>query len=239
LFATVCEMAFAGHTGLSINLDMLTLDPYASDWGDFKIRPDQVAVQRDELTIKALFAEEAGAVIQVPAASRNAVMEVLRGAGLSAHSHVIGEPNARDEIEFFRDARKIWSRPRAELGQAWSEVSRRIMARRDHPDCAEAEYQVWSDQADPGLSPKVEFDPQEDVAAPMIATGARPRMAILREQGCNSQVEMAYAFDLAGFESWDVHMTDLLNGRVDLAAFKGLVAVGGFSYGDVLGAGEG
>jgi len=239
LFATLCEMAFAGHTGLSINLDMLTLDPYASDWGDFKIRPEQVAVQRDELTIKALFSEEAGAVIQVPAASRDAVMEVLRGAGLSAHSHVIGEPNGRDEIEFYRDARRIWGKPRAELGKAWSEVSRRIMALRDNPDCAQAEFDLWDDVANPGLAPKVDFDPQEDIAAPMIATGARPRMAILREQGCNSQVEMAYAFDRAGFESWDVHMTDLLSGRIDLSSFKGLVAVGGFSYGDVLGAGEG
>ncbi|WP_299451372.1 phosphoribosylformylglycinamidine synthase [uncultured Pigmentiphaga sp.] len=239
LFATVCEMAFAGHTGLSINLDMLTLDPYASDWGDFKIRPDQVAVQRDELTIKALFAEEAGAVIQVPAASRNAVMEVLRGAGLSAHSHVIGEPNDRDEIEFYRDAKKIWSKPRAELGKAWSEVSRRIMALRDNPECAEAEFALWDNATDPGLSPRVGFDPQEDIAAPMIATGVRPRVAILREQGCNSQVEMAYAFDRAGFEAWDVHMTDLISGRIDLSGFKGLVAVGGFSYGDVLGAGEG
>jgi phosphoribosylformylglycinamidine synthase len=239
LFATVCEMAFAGRTGLSINLDMLTLDPYAADWGDFKIRPEQVSVQRDELTLKALFAEEAGAVIQVPAGSRNAVMEVLRGAGLSAHSHVIGEPNERDEIEFFRDAKNIWSKPRVELGKAWSEVSRRIMGLRDNPDCAEAEYKVWDDRADPGLSPRVTFDPQEDVAAPMIATGARPRVAILREQGCNSHVEMAYAFDRSGFESWDVHMTDLLSGRVDLSGFKGMVAVGGFSYGDVLGAGEG
>ncbi|GAA4338910.1 phosphoribosylformylglycinamidine synthase [Pigmentiphaga soli] len=239
LFATVCEMAFAGHTGVSINLDMLTLDPYAADWGDFRIRPEQVSVQRDELTLKALFAEEAGAVIQVPAASRDAVMEVLRGAGLSAHSHVIGSLNDRDEIEFYRDAKKIWVRPRAELGREWSLVSHRVMARRDHPGCAQAELDAWSDAGDPGLSPRVAFDPQLDVAAPMIATGARPRVAILREQGCNSQVEMAYAFDRAGFAAWDVHMTDLLAGRVDLADFKGLVAVGGFSYGDVLGAGEG
>ncbi len=239
LFATVCEMAFAGHTGVSINLDMLTLDPYVADWGDFKIRPEQVSVQREELTIKALFSEEAGAVIQIPAASRDAVMEVLRGAGLSAHSHVIGEPNNRDEIEFYRDAKRIWAKPRIELGKAWSEVSRRIMALRDNPDTAAAEFAVWDDASNPGISPRVPFDPQEDIAAPMISTGARPRVAILREQGCNSQVEMAYAFDRAGFASWDVHMTDLLSGRVDLADFKGLVAVGGFSYGDVLGAGEG
>ena len=239
LFATVCEMAFAGHTGVSINIDMLTLDPYASDWGDFKIRPEQVAVQRSELTVKALFSEEAGAVIQVPTASRNAVMEVLRGAGLSAHSHVIGDLNTTDTVDIYRDAKKIWSKPRVELGKEWSEVSRRIMTLRDNPASAKAEFEVWNDAGDPGITPRVAFNPQEDVAAPMIITGKRPRVAVLREQGCNSQVEMAYAFDRAGFASHDVHMTDLLAGRVDLANFHGLVAVGGFSYGDVLGAGEG
>ncbi len=142
-------------------------------------------------------------------------------------------------VEFYRDAKRIWGLPRAELGQAWSEVSRQIMRLRDNPVCAEAEYEVWQDATDPGMQPRVHFDPQEDIAAPMIASGVRPRMAVLREQGCNSQVEMAYAFDRAGFESWDVHMTDLLSGRVDLSSFAGLVAVGGFSYGDVLGAGEG
>ncbi|MBO9355845.1 phosphoribosylformylglycinamidine synthase [Bordetella petrii] len=239
LFATLCEMAFAGHTGISVNLDMLTFDPNAADWGDYKIRPDQVAVQRDELTLKALFTEEAGAVIQVPAAQRDAVMQVLRGAGLSAHSHVIGGLNDADTVEFFRDGKKVWSQPRADLGRAWSEVSYRIMARRDNPACAQAELDTWNDAADPGLAPRVAFDPQEDVAAPFIATGKRPRVAVLREQGCNSQVEMAWAFDTAGFDAVDVHMTDLLAGRIDLSAMQGLVAVGGFSYGDVLGAGEG
>ena len=239
LYATVCEMAFAGHSGVSINLDMLTFDAQSADWGDFKIRPEQVAVQRAEATLRALFAEEAGAVIQVPAAERDAVMQVLRGAGLSAHSHVIGGLNDRDEVEFYRDGQKIWGKPRTELGAIWSQVSHGIMAARDNPDCAQAEFDVWADRDDPGFSPRVAFDPQEDVAAPYIATGVRPRIAILREQGCNSQVEMAWAFDTAGFEAWDVHMTDLLSGRVDLADVQGLVAVGGFSYGDVLGAGEG
>ncbi|MBV7485681.1 phosphoribosylformylglycinamidine synthase [Bordetella sp. BOR01] len=239
LFATLCEMAFAGRTGISVNLDMLTFDPDSADWGDYKIRPEQVSVQREELTLKALFSEEAGAVIQVPAAQRDAVMQVLRGAGLSAHSHVIGGLNDADTVEFFRDGKKVWSEPRANLGHAWSEASYRIMARRDNPACAQAELDTWQDVADPGLAPRVAFDPQEDVAAPFIATGKRPRVAILREQGCNSQVEMAWAFDTAGFDAVDVHMTDLLAGRIDLSAMQGLVAVGGFSYGDVLGAGEG
>src|SRR5690606_2095674 len=235
----LCEMAFAGRTGISVTLDMLTFDPGSADWGDYKIRPEQVAVQRDELTLKALFSEEAGAVIQVRVAQRDAVMQVLRGAGLSAHSHVTGGLNDADMVEFFRDGKKVWSQPRAELGRAWSEVSYRIMARRDNPACAQAELDTWNDVADPGLSPRVSFDPQEDVAAPFIAGGARPRVAILRDQGCNSQVEMAWAFDTAGFEAIDVHMTVLLAGRIDLSAMQGLVAVGGFSYGDVLGAGEG
>lgn len=239
LLTTLCEMAFAGHCGVSVNLDLLTIDPYAADWGDFKIRPEQVAVQRDELTLKALFNEEAGAVIQVPAAERDAVMQVLRAAGLSAHAHVIGMPNTTDEIEVFRDAKRIWGRTRAELVKRWSQVSWQISRRRDNPACADAEYAMWDDASDPGMSAVVTFDPQEDVAAPFIAGAVRPRVAVLREQGCNSHVEMAWAFDRAGFEAVDVHMTDLHHGRADLSQFQGLVAVGGFSYGDVLGAGEG
>ena len=239
LLATVCEMAFAGHVGVSMNLDMLTIDPVAADWGDYKIRPEQLSVQRDEITLKALFTEEAGAVIQVPLAQRDAVLQQLRAVGLSAHSHVMGSLNTVDEIQIFRDGKCIYQQPRAQLGQQWSEVSRRIMERRDNPACAQAEFDVWTNTNDPGLTPQVHFNPQEDIAAPFIATGARPKIAILREQGCNSQVEMAWAFDKAGFEAWDVHMTDLLSGRVRLDDVQGLVAVGGFSYGDVLGAGEG
>src|SRR5690606_4489802 len=144
-----------------------------------------------------------------------------------------------DEIQVFRDGKCVYQKPRAELGRQWAEVSRRIMALRDNPECAQAEFELWNDVEDPGMQVRVAFDPQEDVAAPYIASGARPRVAILREQGCNSQVEMAWAFDKAGFEAHDVHMTDLLAGRVKLSDFHGMVAVGGFSYGDVLGAGEG
>jgi phosphoribosylformylglycinamidine synthase len=239
LLATVCEMAFAGRVGVSLNLDMLTIDPVAADWGDYKIRPEQIAVQRDEITLEALFAEEAGAVIQVPAAQRDLVLQTLRGAGLGACSHVIGAPNTKDEIEIFRDGNCIYRRARADLGQEWSEVSRRIMSLRDNPACAQAEYDIWQDSADTGFVPVVAFNPQEDIAAPFIATGKRPKVAILREQGCNSQVEMAWAFDKAGFEALDIHMTDLLSGRATLDGIQGLVTVGGFSYGDVLGAGEG
>jgi phosphoribosylformylglycinamidine synthase len=239
LFVTLVEMALAGHTGISVNLDMLTFDPQLADWGDYKIRPEQVAVQREERMLRPLFAEEAGAVMQVPAAQRDAVMQVLRGAGLSAHAHVIGGLNGDDHIEFFRDGKKVWSQPRAALGRAWSEVSYRVMVRRDNPACAQAEFDLWNEAQNPGFTPRVAFNPQEDISAPYIATGHRPRVAILREQGCNSHVEMAWAFDTAGFDALDVHMTDLLSDRIDLAQLQGLVAVGGFSYGDVLGAGEG
>jgi len=239
LFAAVCEMAFAGHCGVSVNLDMLTIDPHAADWGDFKIRPEQVAVQRNELTMKALFAEEAGVVLQVRRADRDRAMAVLREAGLSRLSHVIGKPVATDEIEFWRDARKIWSAPRATLHSAWSETSYRIAALRDDPDCTREEFERNGAGAQPPLSVHLSFDPADDVAAPYVARGIRPRVAVLREQGVNSQVEMAAAFDSAGFDAFDVHMTDLIEGRHRLADFAGLVACGGFSYGDVLGGGSG
>ncbi len=239
LFATVCEMAFAGHVGLAINLDLLTIDPHSADWGDFKIRPEQVSVQRDELTLKALFNEEPGAVIQVRAADRDAVMGVLRGFGLSAHSHVIGKPQPGDQIAFHRDGRCIWSVARIELQRAWSETSYRIAALRDDPECAREEFDCILNSDDPGLQCRAGFDPADDIAAPFIARGIRPQVAILREQGVNSHVEMAAAFDRAGFQSVDVHMTDLIGGKRSLDEFRGLVACGGFSYGDVLGAGTG
>ena len=239
LLATVCEMAFAGHCGVSLNIDMLTIDPHAADWGDFKIRPEQVAVQRNELTMKALFAEEAGVVFQVRAGDRDAVLRALREAGLSRVSHVIGRPNDRDSIEVWRDARRVWGESRATLQSAWSETSYRIAALRDDPECAREEFERHGAGAQPPLSVHLTFDPTVDVAAPHVARGARPRVAVLREQGVNSQIEMAAAFDLAGFDAYDVHMTDLIEGRHRLADFAGLVACGGFSYGDVLGGGSG
>ena len=239
LFATVCEMAFAGHCGVTLNLDMLTIDPYSADWGDFKIRPEQVAVQRNELTMKALFAEEPGVLLQVRQADRDGVLGALREAGLSRLSHVVGKPNDRDAIEVWRDAKKVWSAPRATLQSAWSETSYRLAALRDDPECAREEYEHNGAGAQPPLSVTLTFDPAHDPSAPFIGTGARPRVAVLREQGVNSQVEMAAAFDLTGFDAFDVHMTDLIDGRHRLADFSGLVACGGFSYGDVLGGGSG
>ncbi|SAL65557.1 phosphoribosylformylglycinamidine synthase [Caballeronia terrestris] len=240
LWATVCEMAFAGHVGVSLNVDMLTLDPnHESDYGDAKDWAKQTSGRRDDRTIRALFSEELGAVVQVRAADRDAVLVALRDNGLSACSHVIGKPNERDTIEIYRDAKKIYDAPRSELHRAWGEVSWRIARLRDNPACADAEYEALADANDPGISPVLTFDPAQDVAAPFVSSGARPRVAILREQGVNSHLETAYAFDRAGFDAHDVHMSDLLEGRVTLADFAGAVACGGFSYGDVLGAGEG
>ena len=238
--AAVAEMAFAGRTGVSLNVDMLALDPtQEQDYGDAKNWTQQIAERRNDQTLRALFSEELGAVIQVRQEERDAVFAVLREAGLSACSHVIGKPNTTDQIEVYRDAKKVFGAPRADLQRTWSEVSWRIARLRDNPACADSEYDRVLDAADPGISPVLTFDPAQDIAAPFIATGNRPRVAILREQGVNSQIEMAYSMDLAGFDTVDVHMSDLIAGRASLADFKGFVACGGFSYGDVLGAGEG
>jgi phosphoribosylformylglycinamidine synthase len=239
LFTCLSEMAFAGRCGIAVNLDLLTIDPHAADWGDFKIRPEQVNVQRNELTLKALFNEELGAVVQVRSADRDQVMGVLRKAGLSAHSHVIGKPSQKDEVAFFRDARCVWSVSRTELQKVWARTSYEIAALRDDPQCAHEEFEAIADTSDSGLRCLPAFDPNDDIAASYIARGTRPRVAILREQGVNSHIEMAAAFDRAGFDAFDVHMSDLSGGRVDLQAFQVLAACGGFSYGDVLGAGTG
>lgn len=215
LFTTICEMAFAGRCGVSVEID---------DLGD------------DDLAI--LFSEELGAVIQVPHRDTDEVLKMLSDDGLGRCSHVIGTLNGDDRIEFTRAGKKVLSAARVELQQAWSETTRQMQALRDNPDCAQEEYDRIA-EADPGIQIKLNFDPDEDIASPMVATGIRPPMAILREQGVNGQLEMAAAFHRAGFECVDVHMSDIIEGRVGLSGFRGLVACGGFSYGDVLGAGEG
>jgi phosphoribosylformylglycinamidine synthase len=240
LYATLCEMAFAGHAGLTVNLDILVTEgEHASDWGDSKNWASQVEARRNDLTLRALFSEELGAVIQVRAEQKSDAMNVLREFGLGACSHIIGKPNERDMVEFTRDAKVIYQKSRVELQRFWSETSWRIARLRDNPACADAEYDRILDASDPGMAPKITFDMAEDIAAPFIATGVRPRVAVLREQGVNSHVETAYVMHKAGFDAVDVHMSDLIAGRAKLADFAGLIAVGGFSYGDVLGAGEG
>jgi phosphoribosylformylglycinamidine synthase len=239
LWAAACEMAFAGHMGLSLNVDMLVTEaPGSADAGDAKNWATQVAERRNEQTLKALFNEELGALLQVPAAQRDAAMAVLRTHGLSAHSHVVGKPNDRGVVEVWRDAKAVFAKPLAELQQAWDEPSWRIATLRDNPACADSEHALAGQADDPGLHVALSFDPREDVAAPFLKL-ARPKVAILREQGVNSHVEMSYAMSLGGFDTYDVHMSDLHSGRVTLEQFKGFVACGGFSYGDTLGAGEG
>ncbi|MES2956566.1 MAG: phosphoribosylformylglycinamidine synthase, partial [Pseudomonadota bacterium] len=240
LWATVCEMAFAGRTGVSLNVDLLVTEgdgiaDSRAEFGDSKNWADQVGERRNERTLAALFNEELGAVIQVRAVDRDAVMAVLRQHGLSRHSHAIGKTNPRGVIEVWRDAKAVFAAPLAELHQIWDEVSWRIARQRDNPACADAEHAAAGLSDDPGLHLHLSFDAQ---AAPAVHT-ARPRIAILREQGVNSHLEMSYATAQAGFDSFDVHMSDLQAGRARLDQFIGFVACGGFSYGDTLGAGEG
>ncbi len=215
LFAAVCEMAFAGHVGVDIELD--AGEPFA-----------------------ALFSEELGAVLQVRRADAAAVLAAAEAAGLAGMARVVGTLNNADRVRVAQAGKVLLDEARTDLIVAWSEASYRIQALRDNPDCARQEFEALKNAADPGLSAKLSFDLNEDVAAPYVKkTAAKPKMAVLREQGVNGQVEMAAAFAKAGFDAVDVHMSDILSGRVSLKDFKGLVACGGFSYGDVLGAGGG
>jgi phosphoribosylformylglycinamidine synthase len=236
LFASLCEMAFAGHCGITISLDAIAFDPAAEDVDAFKRdAEEQLAGRANDLALRALFCEELGAVLQIRAAERARVMDALRDAGLGEHAHVIGSLNARDEIRVTRNNRTAFVARRDQLQRVWNETSWRIQTLRDDPDCAREEHDRILEPNDPGLSVHLTFQP----GLIHINTTARPRIAILREQGVNGQVEMAAAFDRAGFEAVDVHMTDLIAGRVSLEGFKGFAAGGGFSYGDVLGGGQG
>ncbi|POR09114.1 phosphoribosylformylglycinamidine synthase [Diaphorobacter sp. LR2014-1] len=252
LLATVAEMAFAGHVGVAINVDMLVtegdgISDSRMETGDAKNWAQQVSGRREELTLRALFNEELGVVLQVRTAERTQVMQTLREHGLAACSHFIGKTRpasspidaGKGELQVWRDAKAVFSASLADLHQVWDAVSWKICQQRDNPACADSEHAAAGDPADPGMHVHLTFDPSDNVAAPFIATGAKPRVAVLREQGVNSHVEMAYAFTEAGFEAFDVHMTDLQTGRADLAQFAGVVACGGFSYGDTLGAGIG
>ena len=218
LFVAVCEMIFAGRCGATLDVTALTADG----------------------TPAALFNEELGAVIQTRRAETPDIMRALSQAGLgSGICHVIGEANAGDMLRIGAGGAEVFSDSRLNLHRAWSETTYHMQKLRDNPQCAQEEYDRLLDPGDPGLHAKLTFDPAADIAAPFVARGARPRVAILREQGVNGQVEMAAAFDRAGFEALDVHMSDIIGGRVSLGQFKGFAAGGGFSYGDVLGAGEG
>ncbi|MSQ69762.1 MAG: phosphoribosylformylglycinamidine synthase [Betaproteobacteria bacterium] len=267
LWVTVCEMAFAGRTGVTINLDLLAYDALAHDVDGNERRPELMYGRDLERVLAALFAEELGAVVQVAAEHRGRVLRRLQDVGLGAQ--LIGSPNNRGEVRLVRNAKPILAETRIDLERAWSEVTWRMQSLRDNPECADEEYDRILDADDPGLHAHLTFNPDEDavalrkgsggtktstaqpfparihavtareVGAPEVISGARPKVAILREQGVNGQVELAAAFDRAGFEAHDVHMSDILAGRASLADYAGLAAGGGFSYGDVLGGGAG
>ncbi|WP_447073087.1 phosphoribosylformylglycinamidine synthase [Shewanella indica] len=214
LFTTLVEMAFAGHTGLKVDISALAGSALAR-----------------------LFNEELGAVLQVSKGQAAEIIKAYTDAGVDCHP--IAELSDDGFIRIQDQGAEIYSASRTELRKLWSETTYRMQALRDNPECAREEFDLKLDENDPGLTVNLSFDPAEDVAAPYILKGAAPKMAILREQGVNSHIEMAAAFERAGFESRDVHMSDILSGRISLEEFQGLVACGGFSYGDVLGAGEG
>lgn len=217
LLATVCEMAFAAHTGLALDTSAL---------GD---------------ALAALFNEELGAVIQVRASDVDSVQQHFTDVAANPGIRTVnlGTLSSDNNVTISHNGQTILNESRITLEQAWAETSFNIQRLRDNTECAQQEFDQIARADDPGLSPKLSFDPQENICAPMINTGVRPAMAILREQGVNGQIEMAAAFHEAGFDSVDVHMSEILSGQVKLDRFNGLVACGGFSYGDVLGAGEG
>lgn len=215
LFVTACEMAFAGHTGVTIRMDELG---------------------HDDLGV--LFAEEAGCLLQVRTEDKEKVLNILSGHGLASCSFAVGVLNHQDRIIFTRDGSEVINAPRTHFRTIWATTTHEMQRLRDNPQCADEEHML-KQQPDNGLFVKLSYDLNEDVAAPYIAGTIAPKAAILREQGVNSQGEMAAAFNRAGFNCIDVHMSDILSGRISLKDFKGFAACGGFSYGDVLGAGEG
>ena len=216
LLVAALEMAFAGGCGLMLDLGH---------------QPAQ--------TLPALFSEELGVLLQVRTTDLAAVRAALDAAGLGLYTQTIGQPLAGDAISIAHHGNMHARFTRSALLAAWSETSHAMQRLRDNPQCADEERAALCDPAAPGLQPQLGFDPAVDIAAPWINVGARPRVAILREQGVNGQVEMAAAFTRAGFDAVDVHMTDLIQARHALVDFHGVVACGGFSYGDVLGAGRG
>jgi len=216
LLVTLAEMAFTGHCGVEADIAALGSD-----------------------TLAALFNEELGAVIQVAAQDRAQVEQVLADNGLAACVHYLGKAQIGDRFVIRSGDSAVYSESRTTLRTWWAETTWQMQRLRDNPQCADQEHDAKKDDNDPGLNVKLSFKPEEDIAAPFIAKGARPKVAVLREQGVNSHVEMAAAWHRAGFDAVDVHMSDLLAGRRGLEEFQALVACGGFSYGDVLGAGEG
>ena len=216
LITTLCEMAFAGHTGVTIDLAKL-----------------------GEQAVEILFNEELGAVVQVRRDNFNNIKQVIDKYKLGSCFCQIGLVNDSAELTVLQNKIKLISEPIEKLHRSWSLTTYHMQKLRDNPDCAEQEYDSILNNAKPSLFSELSYETDEDITAPYLNLDNKPRIAILREQGVNGQVEMAAAFSKAGFEALDVHMSDLLEGRIKLADFRGMAACGGFSYGDVLGAGEG
>src|SRR6516165_701468 len=215
LFATLVEMAFAGHCGLDIALPA-----------------------KRGAALAQLFAEEPGVVVQIMAGDEPAFLAILARHGLGEAALRLGAPLSERQVQI-RVGDTLFDESLVELRRAWSETSWQLRRLRDDPQCADEEFAAVSAAQQPPLQVALSFDPADDITAPYVARGVRPAVAILREQGVNSQTETAAVFDRCGFAAHDVHMTDLLGGVRHLGEFQGLVACGGFSYGDVLGAGEG
>lgn len=219
LFATLAEMAFAARCGLKVHLETLMGDRCGDE-------------------VRILFSEELGAVLQVRRADREKVLTVLADMGLAHVAHIIGHPRTDKRIVMACHEHVVFDEHVQQLQQIWSETSYRMQALRDNPTCADEAFAAIANENDGGLFSELSFAPQEEITAPYIGK-TRPKMAVLREQGVNGQVEMAAAFDRAGFDCVDLHMSDVIAGRRSLDGFQGLVACGGFSFGDVLGAGRG
>ncbi|WP_294792276.1 phosphoribosylformylglycinamidine synthase, partial [uncultured Haemophilus sp.] len=216
LITTLAEMAFAGNCGVDVDISAL---------GD------------NDLAV--LFNEELGAVIQVSESELSAVREVLKAHDLLGLTHELGSVSSEDRFEITRGSKKLLSEKRSELRGIWAELTHQMQRLRDNPECADQEFEAKKATDNKGLSAYLTYDVNEDIAAPYISKGVKPKVAVLREQGVNSHVEMAAAFDRAGFAAIDVHMSDLMAGRYNLNDFNAMVACGGFSYGDVLGASGG
>ncbi|MDB9972792.1 phosphoribosylformylglycinamidine synthase [Oceanospirillaceae bacterium] len=219
LYTSLVEMSVAGHVGIDIECAQMISDS-------------------DDL-LAWLFNEELGVVLQVKEADSAEVLRQLSSCGLAEQSRVIGQLNDDDQVRFTLEGEEVLVDSRTQLHRAWAQTSYRLQAMRDNADCAQQEYDALLDDKNPGLNSLLTYNTDEDIASDLIASNIRPRIAILREQGVNGQLEMAAAFVKAGFDCVDVHMSDILEGRRALSEFKGIIACGGFSYGDVLGAGEG
>ena len=213
---TLIEMAFAGHCGIDVEL---------SGWADN--------------TLSALFSEELGAVVQIRKQDRDAFLSLLENHEIRTLAHFCGNPHSRKRVKLWLNDDSIARWPWSDLMKSWSETSHAMQQRRDNPESADSEYKWRCDDGDNGITPRLLFNPSDEIAAPYVALGAKQKVAILRDQGVNGQIEMAAAFTRAGFDAYDVHMTDLQSGRYALNEFAGFAACGGFSYGDVLGAGRG